>query len=85
LGRTDGIALVTLMERLFEFLTREMNHEPRGVAEALWRDYQRGGRRDQPVFLREFLPAGGLPSARARPAAPRRQARHLARSDRTSG
>jgi hypothetical protein len=80
LGRTDSIALVTLMERFFEFLTTELKRDPRAVAEALWRDYQRGGRRDKPPFLRALL-GDGEGGAPARPRqerlAPRRQARHL--------
>lgn len=80
LGRTDSIALLTLMERLFEFLTTELGRDPRRVAAALWRDYQRGGRRHAPAFLRPYLDgAQSEPMSRssARPAAPRRQARHL--------
>ena len=43
------------------------------------RDWQRGGRRDVPEFLREFLPAENEPRAGARKnALPKRQARHLA-------
>jgi radical SAM superfamily enzyme YgiQ (UPF0313 family) len=79
LGRTDSIALVRLAEMLFEFLTRELKHDPALTAETLWRDWQRGGRRDAPEFLREFLPAE---TAVCRPAEksslPKRQARHLA-------
>ena len=56
-GRTDGIALVRLMELLFEFLTGELHLDAKPVAETLWRDYQRGGRHDKPGFLKDFLPA----------------------------
>jgi len=76
-GRTDGIALVRLMELLFEFLTRDLNREPRVVAEGLWRDYQRGGRRDKPIFLRDFLPDEEPMPTRHKSAMPKRQARHL--------
>jgi len=77
-GRTDSIALGTLMEKLFEFLTTELKRDARTVAETLRRDYQRAGRRDTPPFLRPFLPAGAPASAppRAPRLAPRRQARH---------
>ncbi|HUB87810.1 MAG TPA: DUF4080 domain-containing protein, partial [Verrucomicrobiae bacterium] len=51
-NRTDGIALMRLMELLFEFLTGELKLNPRPVAETLWRDYQRGGRHDKPAFLK---------------------------------
>ncbi|MDW8309412.1 MAG: DUF4080 domain-containing protein, partial [Verrucomicrobiales bacterium] len=80
LARTHNIALLTLMERLFEFLTTELKREPRVVAETLWRDYQRGGRRDKPPFLRAILGGGDAPAAgqpRRERLAPRRQARHL--------
>ena len=55
-GRTDSIALVRLMELSFRFLTTVKNHTEKEVAESLGRDYQRGGRKDRPAFLREFLP-----------------------------
>jgi hypothetical protein len=57
-GRTDGIALPRLMELLFQFLTGELGVEPSQVAKVMWRDYQRGGRQDKPIFLKEFLPEG---------------------------
>jgi radical SAM superfamily enzyme YgiQ (UPF0313 family) len=78
-GRTDSIALARLAELLFEFLTGELKQQPKLVAETLRRDWQRGGRRDPPEFLREILPV----EAAAHPHAPKislpkRQARHLA-------
>ncbi|MCU0782546.1 MAG: B12-binding domain-containing radical SAM protein [Verrucomicrobia bacterium] len=76
-GRTDGIALVRLMELLFQFLTSELRRDPRAVAETLWRDYQRGGRRDKPVFLREVLPDYEPMPTRHKAASPKRQTRHL--------
>jgi radical SAM superfamily enzyme YgiQ (UPF0313 family) len=81
-GRTDSIALVRLMELLFNYLTGELKLEPARVAGALWRDYQRGGRHDKPGFLKEFLaaePRAHLESPRA-PRATKRQARHGASS-----
>jgi radical SAM superfamily enzyme YgiQ (UPF0313 family) len=77
-GRTDSIALVRLMEQLFEFLTTELGLEPKSTAETLWRDYQRGGRRDKPSFLREFLPASASCVTIQSQAlqTPKRQARH---------
>jgi radical SAM superfamily enzyme YgiQ (UPF0313 family) len=79
IGRTDSIALARLMERLFEYLTRELAQDERQVAEAFARDCQRTGRRDAPEFLREFLPAESRASLRARDRSlPKRQARHLA-------
>jgi len=79
ISRTDSIALARLVEKLFEFLTTELKHETTLVAETIWRDWQRGGRRDPPEFLREFLPAETV--VRHRPeksSLPKRQARHLA-------
>jgi len=79
-GRTDSIALVRLMELLLTYLTAERGLDTRKVATALWRDYQRGGRHDKPSFLKDFLPPDEpvLAPGKARSAAPKRQARHLA-------
>jgi radical SAM superfamily enzyme YgiQ (UPF0313 family) len=78
-GRTDSIALGRLMELLFEFLTGELGLDARLVAEALWRDYRRGGRHDKPGFLKEFLPASEMkiPPGKTKTSLPKRQARHL--------
>ena len=79
LGRTDSIALARLAELLFEFLTTELKLETKFAAETLWRDYQRGGRRDAPGFLREFLPAEAVIRPQAENSSlPKRQARHAA-------
>jgi len=79
LGRTDRIALVRLMQVLFEYLTGVLHLPPDDVAAALWRDYQRGGRRDKPAFLKDLLPpvAAQTGNARAGAPIPKRQARHL--------
>jgi hypothetical protein len=80
-GRTDSIALVRLMELLFEYLGVEQSLKGKEIAQAMWRDYQRGGRHDKPAFLKDFLPREAsvlLP----RPGAvniPKRQARHIIR------
>lgn len=77
-GRTDGIALLRLMESLFQFLATELSHEPRAVAPKMWNDYKRGGRHDKPAFLRDFLPAtDSSPQANPECTLPKRQARHL--------
>ena len=78
-GRTDSIALVRLMELLFEYLTAELRLDARRVAETLWRDYQRGGRHDKPGFLKDFLSREEpvIPPRKSRTALPKRQARHL--------
>ena len=77
LGRTDTIALARLAELLFEFLTAEVKLDTRFAAETLWGDWQRGGRRDAPEFLREHLPAETAvrPQTEKSPL-PKRQARH---------
>jgi hypothetical protein len=77
-GRTEGIALVRLMGFLFEYLTAELKLAQRVVAEALWRDYQRGGRNDKPAFLRELLIEAKPMPPRRQIAPLKRQARHLA-------
>ena len=66
------------MELLFNFLTQGRKLDAKLVAEAVWRDYQRGGRRDKPGFLVEYL-GDTLPiHSRADTVSPKRQARHLA-------
>jgi hypothetical protein len=79
-GRTDSIALARLMELLFKYLTSEAGLDPKQVAEVMWRDYRRGGRRDKPGFLKDLLPtdepAAGFPETRS--GLPKRQARYRA-------
>ncbi len=77
--RTDSIALMRLMELLFEFLTGELHLDTKLVAETLWRDYKRGGRHDKPGFMKDFLVAEEplLPSSKIKTSLPKRQARHL--------
>ena len=77
LGRNHGIALQNLAERLFAFLTVDLQRDRQAVAQAIWRDYQRCGRSDRPAFLVGVI---DLPVQRraGREAVPRRQARHLA-------
>ncbi len=76
-GRRHAIALSDLAERLFEFLTIERKQSPEETAQVLWRDYQKGGRSDRPIFLRPYLPEV-QPSRREKSATPlKRQSRHL--------
>jgi radical SAM superfamily enzyme YgiQ (UPF0313 family) len=77
--RTDSIALLRLMELLFEFLTAEIELDTKLIAETLWRDYQRGGRHDKPGFMKDFLlkEEPFLPQSKIKASLPRRQARHL--------
>jgi radical SAM superfamily enzyme YgiQ (UPF0313 family) len=76
--RTDSIALMRLMELLFEFLTLENRQDPHRVAEKMWSDYKRGGRHDKPGFMKDYLPVE-IPKSgsRSKTALPKRQARHL--------
>jgi radical SAM superfamily enzyme YgiQ (UPF0313 family) len=77
-GRTDSIALIRLMELLFDYLTRELKLQPKLVAETLWCDYQRGGRTDKPAFLCEFLSEAEPTPSHWQKTPLKRQARHLA-------
>jgi radical SAM superfamily enzyme YgiQ (UPF0313 family) len=80
-GRTDSIALVRLMELLFDYLTGELELNASEVAEKLWSDYRRGGRRDKPSFLKSFLCADVKVAESPGTASTslKRQARHLAK------
>jgi radical SAM superfamily enzyme YgiQ (UPF0313 family) len=76
--RTDAIALLRLMELLFEFLTVEAKQDAAHVAKKMWNDYCRGGRHDKPGFMKDYLPQETPQGARKSTAAlPKRQARHL--------
>jgi radical SAM superfamily enzyme YgiQ (UPF0313 family) len=76
--KTSGIALARQYELLWEYLTTAAGLAPTEVASVLGCDYQRGGRKDQPAWLRECLPqsTGRLPEPPS--ALPKRQARHAA-------
>lgn len=79
IGRTDSIALARLAELMFQFLTGESGMNAPQVAETMLRDWQRGGRREVPEFLRGFIPIeNGRRASRAKIMLPKRQARHLA-------
>ena len=79
--RTDTIALARLMQLLFEFLTQDHGVDAPTAAQALWHDYQRGGRHDKPGFLLEHLGDVGdeaRPAPRDPQSGPKRQSRHTA-------
>jgi radical SAM superfamily enzyme YgiQ (UPF0313 family) len=81
LGRRHGIALDRLAGLLFEFLTREATLDTTVVADAIWRDYQRTGHRDVPLFLRPYVRGEPRsPKAASARSGLRRQARHAGRS-----
>jgi hypothetical protein len=50
-GKSHSISLHRLMELLLKFLNTERGVDVKLAAEAIWQDYQRGGRSDRPSFL----------------------------------
>ena len=64
------------MELLFVFLTTELKLEAQSVADVLWRDAQRAGRKEKPPFLREFIPDGRDDAPRGKRSSLKRQSRH---------
>ena len=86
LGRNHGIALATLAELLFTYLVEELGMDPQTVANAIYRDYQRGGRSDKPALLRPYLPADTRVTRPTREVTSlKRQSRHLANAPSTVG
>lgn len=78
-GRNHGIALGTLAELLFAYLTSELEVPAPEAAKLIYSDYQRGGRSDKPAFLRPYLdPEVAPPGRRQTLSMAKRQARHLA-------
>ncbi|MDX1953365.1 MAG: DUF4080 domain-containing protein [Verrucomicrobiota bacterium] len=79
LGRNHSIALNSIAELLFRFLTTEQQLHPPLVARAIWNDFQKTGRSDKPEFLRSLIPESdtAVPS-RIKKTALKRQSRHLA-------
>jgi hypothetical protein len=51
---TGNLHMVRLAKLLMEFLNLEKGLDETTVAEALWKDYQRGNRPDVPGFLKKF-------------------------------
>ncbi|MDH3982178.1 MAG: DUF4080 domain-containing protein, partial [Kiritimatiellaceae bacterium] len=86
---TGNLHMLRLAKLLLEFQTVEKGMDEKTVAEALWKDYQRGNRPDVPGFLKKFgFEKTSNPSAGSRrnacdtPTAPQasrlpRQNRHL--------
>lgn len=71
-----GISLADLFASIFAYL---VTHYPEGsdqaIAEAMWEDYIRGGRRDRPAFLKPYDLKS--PQQKQANALPQRQARHV--------
>ncbi len=75
--RMHGIALVRLFELVFEYLIQARGFDGQRIAETMWRDYARGGRREKPSFFKGFnlVTPESIPSSKSQ--APARQSRHL--------
>ncbi len=78
INRTDSIALARLMEFLFVYLTKEKKLIAQKVAETLWHDVQRAGRKEKPPFLREFIPDSIHDTPQGKRSSLKRQSRHAA-------
>ena len=77
--QTHAIALRTLAELIFRFLTEVRGVDATRAAQTIWRDYQRVGRSDRPAFLKQFISDAEIPSRRAvLQSTAKRQARHSA-------
>jgi radical SAM superfamily enzyme YgiQ (UPF0313 family) len=77
IGKRHAIALARLAELLFEYLTMELGFPAEEVAQTLWRDWQRAGRREKPEFLASYLSDSRGRTAPTQATIPKRQARHL--------
>ncbi len=75
-NKMHGISLIELSESLFKFITTENQLDPQSVAEVIYRDYQRGGRHDQPHFLRPYISQRASLKQKAT-GLPKRQQRHV--------
>jgi len=77
IGRQHSIALDRLAQLLFEYLTQECEQAAVTVAETLWHDWQKAGRREKPAFLAAYIANADPLPPRGKSEAPKRQARHL--------
>jgi hypothetical protein len=77
---TSGIALARLAGWLFEYLTKERGLPAPDVAQSLWRDWRRAGRREKPEFLAPYLSGPDTEPPPAHSPVLKRQARHLAKT-----
>jgi len=74
---TGNLHMLRLAKLLLEFLTTKRGLDEKRIAEALWRDYQRGNRPDVPSFLKKFGFEKQGNNAPHSPASLARQSRHL--------
>ncbi len=77
-GRNHNIALNSLGELLFTYLTTARELSPSVVANAIFRDYLRVGRSDKPALLRPFIVEDAPAKAQTRGGTMKRQQRHSA-------
>ena len=77
IGRQHSIALDRLAQRLFHYLTEECALARVVVAESLWRDWQKAGRREKPAFLAKYISDAEAHAPRGKSEPPKRQARHF--------
>jgi radical SAM superfamily enzyme YgiQ (UPF0313 family) len=77
MGRNHAIALTTLAELLFTYLTQTSRLDAHHAANLIYTDYERGGRSDKPPLLRPYLFAREVAPKSAATLLPKRQARHL--------
>lgn len=75
-GRKHSIALGTLGEHLFTYLTAELRLPLKKTAQSIFADYQRGGRSDKPALLRPYLDGVPVAPPQERKHRLKRQARH---------
>ena len=74
-----GISLGDLFASIFGYLVKQgENGSEQKIAESMWQDYIRGGRRDRPAFLKPFDLKS--PQQKAATNLPERQARHVTQS-----
>jgi ribonuclease BN (tRNA processing enzyme) len=77
IGRRHAIALERLANMLFEYLTVDLGLPATEVAQSLWSDWQRAGRREKPEFLAGYVSDTRAKTVHSATTVPRRQARHL--------
>jgi radical SAM superfamily enzyme YgiQ (UPF0313 family) len=77
MGRNHAIALSTLAELLFDYLTTVLALDQRHSANTIYADYERGGRSDKPAALRPYLEDRPPATKNRTTELPKRQARHL--------
>jgi radical SAM superfamily enzyme YgiQ (UPF0313 family) len=80
-GRQHSLALQSLAEWLYLWLTGRKRLPRETVARAIWSDFRRCGRSEAPAFLQGLIPPEETRAARTGMRAPKRQARHPARAE----